>query len=74
MFISDLGEPGNNGRQNTPGWCDEFGYVNDLPGDCRCSDFYHIIIYGDEEYESGIIYEVYGYIKGGNLQIHHPIQ
>ena len=39
-------------------------YVN-----CECFDFYRITIYADET-EATVIYQVYGYIKGGNLQIH----
>lgn len=74
VHISDLGEPGKNGRQSVAGYCDEDGFVNEQPGDCRCADFYSITIYETAEPSSPIIYMVYGYITGGNLQIHNPIQ
>ena len=37
--------------------------------DCDCPDFYRITIYADDT-PTTVIYQVYGYIKGGNLQIH----
>jgi hypothetical protein len=56
--------------------------------DCDCPDFYRITIYngvdaGDVVWVDGsidptllraqeVLYEFYGYIDGGNLQIHHP--
>lgn len=65
--------PGKNGKQNTPGWCPDEGSAG-FSADCSCADFYHIRIFGNESGEGDPIYEVFGYIKGGNLQIHHPIQ
>jgi hypothetical protein len=74
VYIADLGEPGRNGRQNASGNCDEYGYAFESTADCSCGDFYGIRIYAGEDDTTEIIYEVYGYITGGNLQIHHPIQ
>jgi hypothetical protein len=42
---------------------------------CSCPDFYRITIYeafqpGDAPNMTDVIYDVYGYIDGGNLQIH----
>lgn len=73
VHIEDLGEPGKNGKQNTPGWCPDEGSAGSL-ADCSCADFYHIRIFENEYGVGDPIYEVFGYIKGGNLQIHHPIQ
>ncbi|MFC6668961.1 hypothetical protein [Marinobacterium aestuariivivens] len=56
--------------------------VTDNVADCGCGDFYHIRIYegvvpafnADGEVtninKDNLIYEVYGYINGGNFQIH----
>ncbi|WP_020679683.1 hypothetical protein [Marinobacterium rhizophilum] len=56
--------------------------VTDNVADCGCGDFYHIRIYegvvptfnADGEVtninKDDLIYEVYGYINGGNFQIH----
>jgi len=49
-----------------------------MPADCGCADFYRIRIYQDFDpiteapNKTNVIYEVYGYINGGNLQIHYP--
>lgn len=72
VHIEDLGEPGHNGRQNTPGWCPDEGHAGST-ADCACADFYRITIY-EGQFGGDVIYEVYGYITGGNLQMHHPIQ
>jgi hypothetical protein len=69
--IDDAGEPGGTGKKGIGGCPDQgFGLHGgaDLV-DCGCPDFYRITIYADQT-ESTIIYQVYGYIKGGNLQIH----
>ena len=53
-----------------------------IPADCGCRDFYRITIY-DGVYpdpatgeivpnKDDVIYQVRGYIDGGNLQIHPP--
>ena len=79
VHIEDLGEPGNNGQQGAPAcFCPPGGSAGFL-ANCDCPDFYHITIY--KEFDpagpantTDLIYEVFGYIKGGNLQIHPPIQ
>ena len=55
--------------------------LNVVPADCGCPDFYRIKIYNGV-YADGsgnitpnkadLIYEAYGYLDGGNLQIHPP--
>jgi hypothetical protein len=73
VHIEDLGEPGRNGRQGSPsGFCPDAGSAGAI-GDCRCPDFYHITIHANQDPGSTVIYDVYGYIDGGNLQIHPPI-
>ncbi len=74
--IDDLGEPGKGKPDEVEGaYCPEMGFgVNGEPGDgdekCDCPDFYRIKIYAGPSKLSDVIYEVYGYIDGGNLQIH----
>ena len=41
--------------------------------ECDCPDFYHIRIHATADSGSPVIYEVFGYITGGNLQIHPPV-
>lgn len=71
--IDDAGEGGNTqSPHNSLGSCPDQGFG--LRGgaknvDCDCPDFYRITIYADET-PTTVIYQVYGYIKGGNLQIH----
>jgi hypothetical protein len=69
--IDDAGEPGHSGKIDISGCPDEgFGLHSPIRHvDCECPDFYRITIYADET-ETTVIYQVYGYIKGGNLQIH----
>ncbi len=79
VHAEDLGEPGKNGKQPPPAsTCPEEGSAGAV-ADCDCPDFYRITIYegvpaGQTPTASVVIYEVYGYITGGNLQIHPPIQ
>lgn len=70
--IDDAGEPGGTGRKSTAGCPDQgFGLHGGAPFvDCDCFDFYRITIYADVT-ATTVIYQVYGYIKGGNLQIHY---
>jgi hypothetical protein len=74
--IDDLGEPGKGKPEEVDGaYCPENGFgVNGEPGDgdekCDCPDFYRIKIYAGPTNLSDVIYEVYGYVDGGNLQIH----
>jgi len=68
--IDDAGEPGRSGKMDVSGCPDQgFGALGVGPVDCDCPDFYRITIYADYT-ETTVIYQVYGYIKGGNLQIH----
>lgn len=81
--IDDLGERGgyNSGAPNSA-TCpsDGFGEKSTTPlADCTCPDYYRITIYDGVSPETlatsgpnkvDVIYEVYGYIDGGNLQIH----
>jgi hypothetical protein len=74
--IDDLGEPGNDGKQNLPPEdCEELGYGRNGGqelADCDCADFYRIQIHQGPTDSSPVMYEVYGYIRGGNFQIHPP--
>jgi len=70
--IDDLGEPGGH---DMPDGCDPLGYGRNGGtelADCDCPDFYRIRIYEGIDDTSNIMYEVYGYIDGGNFQIHPP--
>ncbi|UCG53008.1 MAG: hypothetical protein JSW58_05490 [Candidatus Latescibacterota bacterium] len=74
--IDDLGEPGKSGDQEPdPADCDPLGYGRNGGtelGDCDCPDFYRIQIHEGPTDSSPVMYEVYGYIRGGNFQIHPP--
>jgi len=73
VHIEDLGEPGRGGKIDPPAeWCPPTGSAGML-ADCDCPDFYHIRIHTTADPSSPVLYEVYGYITGGNLQIHPPI-
>jgi hypothetical protein len=70
--IDDLGEPGGH---NQPEGCDPLGFGRNGGtelADCDCPDFYRIRIYQGMDDSSPIMYEVYGYIDGGNFQLHPP--
>jgi len=70
--IDDMGEPGSH---NEPDGCDPLGFGRNGGtelGDCDCPDFYRIRIYEGMDDSTNIMYEVYGYIDGGNFQIHPP--
>jgi hypothetical protein len=78
VHIEDLGEPGNQDADAIgTDACPFDGHAAEPNGDekCGCPDFYHIRIYehADEATPGLLIYEVKGYINGGNLQIHPPI-
>jgi hypothetical protein len=79
VHIEDLGEPGNGNQQVLPSAnCPEDGSAGAV-ADCDCPDFYSITIYegvaaGSPPNQTDVIYTVYGYVRGGNLQIHPPIQ
>ena len=74
--IDDLGEPGKSGKQDPPGGqCnpDGFGLNSSIElGDCDCPDYYRIQIWDGPDDSGSVIYEVQGYIRGGNFQIHPP--
>ena len=72
VHIEDLGEPGNQNPDLTD--CPKGGHVGlPTPANCDCPDFYTIRIHETADPGSAVIYEVGGYINGGNLQIHPPI-
>ncbi len=69
--IDDAGEPGR--TRGVPAGCpsDGFGINGSVElVDCGCPDFYRITIHADTDPTSPIIYQVWGYPIGGNLQIH----
>ena len=78
VHVEDLGEPGKGGKVNPPdpgSPCPSEGSAGVL-ADCECPDFYRIIIYnrhGSDVYGPEQ-YEVFSYIKGGNLQLHPPLK
>lgn len=73
VHIEDLGEPGKGGKVEPPAdICPPGGSHGEL-ADCECPDFYHIRIHENSDPGSPVIYEVFGYITGGNLQIHPPV-
>jgi hypothetical protein len=81
--VDDLGEPGRFGAGAPDSLtCPSsgFGEKGALPlADCDCPDYYRITIYDGVDAatlaisgpnKTDVIYEVFGYIDGGNLQIH----
>ena len=81
VHIEDLGEPGRNGRQPNSKGCPTEGFASiGQPGECDCPDFYRLSIFegflpGVEPIDkTNVIYEVFGYINGGNLQLHPPVK
>jgi hypothetical protein len=72
--IDDLGEPGKAGKVDPPAeTCDPLGFGRnggEQLADCECPDFYRIKIYEGPDDTYPVMYEVYGYIDGGNFQIH----
>jgi hypothetical protein len=70
--IDDSGEPGRRGHGNVNGCpSDGFGLNGSVAEvDCNCPDFYRITIHGTTDPSSPVIYQVWGYPRGGNLQIH----
>lgn len=79
VHIEDLGEPGKSGQHDEPDpkICPPGGSGGGL-ANCDCPDFYHIKIYPASPNLNNPImvgpplYEVWGYIDGGNFQIHPP--
>ncbi len=78
VHIEDLGEPGNansgggQGQDPPAGTCPPGGSAGAV-ADCTCPDFYSLTIHLTEDPLSPVIYHVFGYINGGNLQIHPAI-
>ncbi len=69
--IDDGGEPGRGkgGLNGCP--ADGFGLNGSVElVDCACPDFYRITIHATTDPASPVIYQVFGYPQGGNLQIH----
>ncbi len=76
VHIEDLGEPGGHSAPEDdicPPEGSSGGEAN-----CDCPDFYRMTIYqgvaaGEAPNKTDVIYDVYGYIESGNLQIHPPV-
>lgn len=73
VHIEDLGEPGKAGKVDPPAATCPPGGSPGAMADCDCPDFYHITIHETADPASPVMYDVMGYITGGNLQIHPPI-
>ena len=77
VHIEDLGEPGNQDDAEVGSATCPYGGHAGLPaGDekCACPDFYTIRIHETTNPASNVMYEILGYINGGNLQLHPPIE
>ena len=76
VHVEDLGEPGSNGLAYPAPECPEMGTEPpDGLGNCECRDFYIITIYeafapGMPPNTTDVIYTNFGYLDGGNMQIH----
>lgn len=69
--IDDGGEPGRGKGALNGCPADGFGLNGSVElVDCECPDFYRITIHATTDPASPVIYQVYGYPQGGNLQIH----
>lgn len=69
--IDDAGEPGRGKGQLHGCPTDGFGLHGSVElVDCDCPDFYRITIHATTDPASPVIYQVWGYPIGGNLQIH----
>jgi hypothetical protein len=76
VHIEDLGEPGGHAVPEDD-VCPPAGSPGAL-ANCDCPDFYRMTIYqgvgsGEAPNKTDVIYDVYGYIESGNLQIHPPV-
>jgi hypothetical protein len=72
VHCEDLGEPGNGGHSPIPeDLCPPEGSAG-RPASCECPDFYRITIHATTSPGSAVIYEVHGYLDGGNFQTHEP--
>ena len=70
--IVDSGEPGRSGKQGPAAGCPADGFEG-AEADCGCPDYYHITIHETSDPGSSVIYDVRGYIRGGNLQMHSTL-
>ena len=72
--VDDLGEPGRAGKVDPPlDICPADGFGRNAAtelADCTCPDYYRITIHEGPTEGSPILYQVEGFIRGGNLQIH----
>jgi len=69
--IDDGGEPGRGKGHLNSCPSDGFGLNGSVAlVDCDCPDFYRITIHATTDPASAVIYRVWGYPIGGNLQIH----
>lgn len=66
--LVDSGEPGKNGRPGNSNRCDPL-FGDDLAS-CDCPDFYDITIHAGPTPASDVIYRVFGFLRGGNFQMH----
>jgi cysteine-rich repeat protein len=73
VHYEDLGEPGRSGEEPPAGTCPVMGSKGAL-ADCDCPDFYMITIHATIDPASAVIYKVFGYHDGGNVQLHPPIR
>jgi len=70
--IVDAGEPGRSGKQGPADGCPVDGFEG-VSADCDCPDYYHITIHENADPASPVIYNVRGYIRSGNLQMHSSL-
>lgn len=80
VHVEDLGEPGKGGKVEPAGpECPATGSKGAL-ANCSCPDFYQLTIHGTPDQAPDgtclgpVIYHVYGYLTGGNIQIHPAIR
>jgi hypothetical protein len=71
VHIEDAGEPGSAPIPDGAD-CPETGHAGGMVN-CECPDFYSITIHATDDCSSDEIYHVWGYITGGNFQIHPPV-
>lgn len=86
VHFEDLGEPGAGGKQvGNEETCKALHPIGALVGDpatdpnaalicTNCADVYTIEIHKTSDPASDVIYSVGGFIDGGNIQLHPPIQ
>lgn len=78
VHIEDLGEPGSERGDENSDACPAMGNDGEVAM-CGCLDYYRITIYknfnqsSEDPNKTDVIYEEFGYLNGGNLQIHPPV-